>query len=134
MVSKSKYQAHISLLTPNVQVQLSTQQSPEWVTGISSLTCITQSASATSQAQVSSLFWPLLWRNFFFHQEISSFPFLNTGLIPAHRIRGYSLSKLCLGQSRLGKLEEAKENGTLTMGFRGTHWSLSSFFPQDVDK
>ena len=134
MVSKSKYQAQISLLTPNVQVQLSTQQSPECVTGISNITCITQSTSATSQAQVSSSPLASSMEKFFFHQEISSFPFLNTGLMLAHRIRGNSLSKLCFGQSRLGKLEEAKENGTLTMGFRGTHWSLSSFSPQDVDK
>ena len=121
MVFKSKHQAQISLLTPNVQVQLSTQWSPEWVTGISCLTCITQSSSATSPGTGLLFSSGLSYGEIIFHQKISSFPFLNTSLKLAHRIWGNTLSKLCLRKSRLEKLEEAKENGTVTMGFRDTH-------------
>ena len=97
MVSKSKYQAQISLLIPNLHAQLATQVT--WKGNrLSSLTCAIQRASATS-SDLGLLFSPVLFHEKkFFQQEISSFPFLNTHLVPAHRgaSRGNSLSKLCL--------------------------------------
>ena len=59
MVSKSNYQAQISLLIPNLHAQLATQVT--WKGNrLSSLTCATQRASATS-SDLGLLFSPVLF-------------------------------------------------------------------------
>lgn len=48
MVSKSIDLAQILLLTPDLRIHVSTQQSPERVTGTSGLPCVTQSTTWAS--------------------------------------------------------------------------------------